>query len=189
MILGIDTGMGTCGWALLDERTCTFVDLGVVITEAIDDKITLDRARRCSKQAAVLASKAPGCSTVVVEQMSFPGGKPCRCCKRRSGAKQVVPIALSWGIVLGINAMCEPRPRLLTISPQRWQRAVLPNAGKRVDYDELSRHAAKFILSKHTRASVALECIPKSDRSHAIDAAMIALVGALRPRDCDEITA
>lgn len=188
-ILGLDTGMATLGWSLLDERTCSFLDMGVVITEPVDEKVTLDRARRSSIGAQVIAEKAPGCHTIVVEQMSFPGGKPCRCCKRRSGPKQVIPIALSWGIVIGIVAMMNPRPRLLTISPQRWQRMVCPNAGKSVDYDELAHIAAKFILHKHPLAAPALERIPKRHRNHAIDGSMIALAGALRPNQCDEVSA
>lgn len=189
MILGIDTGMRTLGWSLLDERTCSFLDLGTVETEPLDEKVTLDRARRSSTGARVIAEKAPGCSLIVVEQMSFPGGKPCRCCKRRSGPKQVVPIALSWGVVLGIVAMMNPRPRLLTIAPQRWQRMVQPNAGRKVDYSELARTAAKYILTKHPRAATSLLTIPKSLREHAIDASMIALAGALRPHACDEVSA
>lgn len=179
MILGLDTGMATCGWALLDDSKTSFVDLGVVITKVLNPKdLTLERARRMNTQANVVAEKAAGCHTVVVEQMSFP-----------PGANAKIAIALSWGVVLGIVTMLDPRPRLITIAPQKWQRTVLPNAGKKVDYDELSRVAAKFILSKHPRAAVALQSIPKSHRSHAIDAAMLALVGALRPRDCDAVAA
>lgn len=177
MILGVDTGMATFGWALLDERACRFVDLGVVVTKPLGDKVTLDRARRCVAQSRVLAEKAPGCSTVVVEQMSFPPG----------GANAMVPIALSWGVVLGVIANVTPRPRLLTIAPQRWQREVLPRSGGRVDYDDLAERAAAFILSKHPRAARALELITPSARSHAIDAAMLALVGALRPGACSEV--
>jgi hypothetical protein len=189
MILGIDTGMRTVGWSLLDERTCSFRDLGTVETEPMDEHVTIDRARRSSIGAKVIAEKAPGCSLIVVEQMSFPGGKPCRICKRRCGPKQVVPIALSWGVVLGIVAMLDPQPRLLTISPQRWQRMVQPNAGRKVDYGELSRAAAKFILTKHPRAAMSLLKIPNGLREHAIDASMIALAGALRPHACDEVSA
>ena len=180
MILGVDTGMATCGWALLDEKTCSFVDLGVVLTKPLKGgRVTLDRARRCNVQARVLAEKAVGCTTVVVEQMSFPPG----------GANAMVPIALSWGVVLGLVAMLDPRPRLLTIAPQRWQREVLPNAGKSVDYDELARQASLFIARRHPRAWAALERIPRSQQNHALDAAMLALVGALHPARCEAIAA
>jgi hypothetical protein len=178
MILGVDTGLATFGWALLDERACSFVDLGVVITKKLPGaKVTLDRARRCTAQAAAIAERARGCSTIVVEQMSFPPG----------GANAMVPIALSWGVVLGIAAMLDPRPRLLTIAPQRWQREVLPNAGRAVDYDELARAAGEHLLSRHPRARDALRRIPEGRRNHAVDAAMIALCGALRPQRCEGV--
>jgi hypothetical protein len=180
VILGIDTGIATCGWALLDERMCSFVDLGVLVQPPSEGKtITLDRLHRSNVLAKVISKHAPGCSTIVVEQLSL--GMP--------GAIAKLNVGLSWGVVLGVVAMLDPRPRLLTISPQRWQRVVLPNTGKKVDYDELSHTAAKFILSKHPRAATALESIPKRDRSHAIDAAMLALVGALRPKECGELAA
>jgi len=180
LILGIDTGLATCGWALLDERSRRFVDVGVVVTKKLEGgKVTLDRARRINVQAAVLAEKAKGCSVIVVERMSFPPG----------GANAMVPIALSWGLVLGLVAMLDPRPRLLTIAPQRWQREVMPNAGKSVDYDELAARAAQHILANHPSAAARFEKMPRSRWSHAIDAAMIALVAALRPRRCEEIAA
>lgn len=181
MILGVDTGMGTGGWALLDEKTCSFHDLGVVLTKKSKKaSISLDRARRMTVQAAVLASKAKAVdlTMIVVEQMSFPPG----------GVKAAAPILLSWGALLGIVAMMDPQPRLLTIAPQRWQREVLPNAGKAVDYDELADAAARHILQRHPRAAAKLEAIPEKHRNHAIDAAMIALVGALRPQRCERIS-
>jgi hypothetical protein len=181
MILGIDTGLATCGWALLDETTRRFVDLGVVITKpAKDALVTLDRARRLTVSAKILAEKAPGCSMVVVERMSFPPG---------AGMAAAVPIALSWGAVVGVISMMSPRPELLTVSPQRWQREILPNAGKQVDYDELARNAAAYILANHPAAAKALRAIKEAHRNHAIDAAMLALMGALRPGRCERIAA
>ncbi|HEY1814880.1 MAG TPA: hypothetical protein VGG74_21180 [Kofleriaceae bacterium] len=181
MILGIDTGLATFGWALLDDTACSFVDLGVVITKPVegDRAVTLDRAARANAQAVVIAERAKGCHTIVVERMSFPPG----------GANALVPIALSWGVAIGVIATLAPRPRLLTIAPQRWQREVLPNAGKQVDYDELAHNAATYLLANHPRASEKLRAIKKVDRNHAIDAAMLALVGALMPAKCERIEA
>lgn len=183
MILGIDTGMATCGWALLDEKAKSFVDLGVVLTKPIKGgAVTLDRARRCNVQAGVLAEKLQnhGVSTIVVERMSFPPG----------GANAMVPIALSWGVVLGLVAMLDPKPRLLTIAPQRWQREILPSAGKAVDYDVLARRAAQFLLSRHPNAARRLtDDIPRAHWSHAIDASMLALIGWLASHRCEAIAA
>jgi len=181
MILGLDTGMRTCGWAQLDETRCEFIDLGVVIQPKRDDEartITLERERRANLQAQVIAKKAPGCGLIAVEQMSLP---------RAGGVQAAVSIALSWGIVLGVVALLEPRPKLLTVAPQRWQREVVPYAGRQVDYGELAEAAAAHILRRHPRAHAALMRIPASHRSHALDAAMIALVAALRPHRCDEV--
>lgn len=175
MILGIDTGIATCGWALLDPKRCSFEDLGVVTQAKLKgEKITLDRARRGNVQAQVLAEKAPGCTLIVVEQMSL--GVP--------GAIAKLSIGMSWGVILGIVAMMDPRPELLTIPPQRWQREVLPNAGKSVDYDQLARAAAAYILRNHPKAAKALRAIPEKQRNHALDAAMIALCGFLRRDRC-----
>lgn len=180
MILGIDGGLATCGWALLDEGNCEFIDLGVIVQKKRENgarTMTLERARRITVQAQVIAQKVPGVSRIVVEQMSFPPG----------GANAIVPIALGWGALLGIVAMLDPRPRLLTLSPQRWQREVVPYAGKQVDYEDIAEAAAAHLLRRHPRAHSALMRIPPSHRSHALDAAMIALVGALRPHRCDEV--
>ena len=183
MILGLDTGTATCGWALLDDARCEFVDLGVVVQPKRDEArtATLERERRAHNQARVITSKAPGCSTVVVEQLSLGIRGKIAC----------LSVGLSWGIILGsvaqLEALGHPRPRLLTIAPQRWQREVLPSAEGEVDYEELARRAAAHLLRRHPRASAALERIPAKHRNHAIDAAMIALVGALRPHRCDAV--
>jgi Holliday junction resolvasome RuvABC endonuclease subunit len=184
VILGIDTGLATCGWALLDEQTKSFVDLGVVISPPMDERVTLDRARRCNKQASVLAEKVRGVSCVVVERMSFPQDG-----KGRALVNACVPISLSWGVVLGLVAMLDPKPRLLTIAPQRWQREVLPNTGRSVDYELLAQRAAEHILKFHPLVAAKLLALKQAERSHAIDAAMIALCGALRPHRCEEIAA
>jgi hypothetical protein len=100
-------------------------------------------------------------------------------------------MGLSWGIILGavaqLAALGHPRPRLITIAPQRWQREVLPSAEGQVDYEELARRAGAHLLRRHVRASAALERIPDKHKNHAIDAAMVALVAALRPHRCDAI--
>lgn len=178
MILGIDTGIATCGWALLDEAKCSFVDLGVVIQKPIEgEKITLDRVRRSAAIAQVLAKHAPGCTKIVVESLSL--GMP--------GAIAKLSVGLSWGVILGIVAMLDPAPELLTIPPQRWQREVLPHAGKQVSYDELATAAGAYILRNHPKAAKALGAIKEKNRNHAIDAAMIALCGSLRSSRCDRV--
>lgn len=180
MILGLDTGLKTCGWALLDERRCSFLDLGVVIQpqkKHLARTVTLERARRANIQAGIIAAKAPGCSTVVVEQLSMGVG----------GRIAQVSIGISWGIVLGVVATLPERPRLLTIAPQVWQREVCPSVKGKVDYETLATAVGWHILKRHPLAAEALRKIDDDHKQHAIDAAMIALVGALRPHRCDEV--
>jgi hypothetical protein len=178
MILGVDSGLATFGWALLDDSCCSFVDLGVVIAPKTDDPVTLDRARRCVPHSRLLAKKAQGVSVIVVERMSFPPG---------AGMNAAVPIALSWGVVIGVHAMLEPSPKLLTIAPQRWQREVLPHAGRAIDYAELAYVAGQHLLRRHPKAWSMLQRIDEKHHNHAIDAAMIALVAALRPHRCEVV--
>ncbi len=178
MILGVDTGVATCGWALLDETKCAFVDLGVLIQKPLaGEKITLDRIKRSNALAQVLARHAPGCQTIAVESLNL--GMP--------GAIAKLSVGLAWGVVLGIAATLDPSPRLLTIPPQRWQREVAPHAGKKVNYDELATAAGAYILRNHPRAAKALNAIKPEHQNHAIDAAMIALCAHLRPSKCEVI--
>lgn len=180
MILGVDTGIATCGWAKLDEKTCSFVDLGVLIQPPIEgEKVTLDRIRRSCALGHVLARQAPGCDVVAVEALNL--GMP--------GAIGKLMVGLAWGVVIGVVSMIDPSPSLMTIRPQTWQREVLPHApkGKPIDYDELATAAGAYILRNHPRAAKKLEAIDPKHRNHAIDGAMIALCAALRPGRMDRV--
>jgi hypothetical protein len=172
VILGLNIAAARCGWALLDEQTCSFQDLGVVAPHRFKGQtVTLDRARAGSLHAQVLAAKAPGCTAIVVEQLSL---------EALDQAEQLA-LGMSWGIVLGVIATMEPAPSLFSIPAGRWQREVLPNAptGREIDA-ELARAAAAHILRSHPKAAKALRAIADADRPHAMTAAMIALCGFLR---------
>jgi hypothetical protein len=171
VILGLDVDAARCGWALLDEQTCSFLDLGVVAPHRFRGAtVTLDRVRAGSHYAQVVASKAPGCAAVVVEQLALES----------MSSDDRLAIGVSWGIVLGAIATVEPAPALLSIPAGRWQREVLPNAvGRDVD-PKLARAAAAHILRSHPKATKALKGIAEADRVHAMNAAMIALTGFLR---------
>jgi hypothetical protein len=173
MILGINTVGVYTGWALLDEVRCSFVDLGVSRSKPIPGaEMTLAIARDATAQAKVIAAKAPGCTTIVVERLGIDAALA----------------GLSWGVVLGVAATFETMPRLLTISPQQWQREVLPStATDEIDYDALATKAGGFVLSRHPRAARALRKVAKPQHGVAIAAAMLALVGALRPARCERI--
>lgn len=187
MILGIDTGLATCGWALFSPEQRRFTGLGVIELPKSSRKVhaNVERVQRAAKQANEVrdildgpAFMAGGELTVVVEQMSFGGG-----------ANSIAPIALSWGIVLGLIARQQHSTRLLTIAPQRWQRLVQPAAKRKVNYPKLERAMTGYLDKSSHEAFVALQVLPRSKRNHAIDACALALVGALRPHECEEVRA
>jgi hypothetical protein len=176
MILGLDTGVATLGWALYDEQRRLITDLGVSLAHRDTDvPMRLDQAQRSVAQAKVIANKAPGCSSIVIEAMAFP-----------PSSSHAITTGLSWGVVVGIACMIRPMPKLLTIHPRKWQYEIF---GRRADYEEVSSAATAHIRARHPAAFVALERIPDKQRSHAIDAAMMAMCAGMRERRCDELDA
>lgn len=175
MITGLDTGTETFGWAQLDERTCTLLDLGVIVQKRSPNvPLQLDRAERALVQAAEVTQHVRGAHTVVIEAMSFGGG-----------IASIAPIALSYGVALGIAASAPEPPRVLTIAPQRWQRAIVRDAGKKVSYERVQAEVERFVRApKNANAALKLASIAPKQRNHAIDAIALAVVGALAPRAC-----
>lgn len=175
MITGLDTGTETFGWAQLDEGTRTLLDLGVIIQHRSPNvPLQLDRAERALVQASEVVQRVRGSHTLVIEAMSFGGG-----------VKSIAPIALSFGVALGIAASSAEPPRVLTIAPQRWQREILPDTGKRVDYARVAAQVERFVHTpRNANAAAKLAAIPDRHRNHALDAVALALIGALRPRAC-----
>lgn len=167
MILGLDIRSTICGWSLLDETSSSFVGLGVhaVGRAPRPDRSTLSQVDRGHGLARVLAVRAPGCSTVVVERW-IPEALP------------ELDVGLAWGTVLGVVATLAPRPRLLTVEPYRWQREVL--LGQRSAGEDRAYANAAYLLRGHPKAEDSLRRMPLRDREPAIAAAMIALHAALR---------
>lgn len=167
MILGLDLRAGVCGWSLLDEASSSFVGLGVHAFGRVGrlQETTVTHLDRTHGLARVLAARAPGCAAIVVERW----------------VPELVPefdIGLAWGAVLGVAAMMDPRPRLLTLDPMRWQREVL--LGSRQSTDDVAYGRAAYVLRGHPRADAALRAMPVRAREPAVAAAMIALYGTLR---------
>jgi hypothetical protein len=172
VIGGVDTGMGTCGWARFDEHARRFVGIGAIATDKADGKQkTDDQGDRIDLVADVLEESLRGCDVIVVERMSF------------ASAASIAPIALCFGVVIGIARSMRPRPRVLTVKPQVWQRAVQPTAGKRVDYDELEREVDAFVR-RDPACALMLDLIDPKLRNHALDAGAMALMGAFRLNQC-----
>jgi hypothetical protein len=81
---------------------------------------------------------------------------------------------LPWGVLVGLAVML--RAELLEVPAKVWQRAVLPTAAKKVDYDDLARELTAFATGQ---AEQDLLRVPRPERTHALDAVGIGLFVAL----------
>jgi hypothetical protein len=167
LILGLELRANVCGWSLLDEAASSFVGLGVHTFGRVGrvQETTVTRLDRVHGLAHVLAARAPGCVAIVLERW----------------VPELVPeldIGLAWGSVLGVAAMMNPRPRLVTLDPHRWQREVL--LGSRESGVDVAYGRAAYVLRGHPRADAALRAMPMREREPAVAAGMIALYGTLR---------
>lgn len=171
MILGVDTGNRTFGWARFDHAKRRFDGIGAMELE--NNKAlqkTDDQGDRVITIGGVLTEKIVGCDIVVVERMSFPPGG-------------MVPIALGFAVTVGVARACLDRPAVYTVKPQTWQRAVLPGSGKKVDYVELERVVGEYVR-RNPETAIELDSLPPKLRNHALDAAAIAMMGAFRLHEC-----
>lgn len=174
MILGIRTDTLACGWALLDEQARSFVEVGAHAQKMPKgEAITLGGIHRTEALAKVIASKAIGCSAIVVDHAA--------------GELSQISVGLPWGILIGVASMLDPRPRLLTVARERWQRIVMPTADRRSDLASLATAAGAHLLKRHPRALATLERTATRHKEHAIDAALIAMCGAFHAGLCDPI--
>src|SRR5207253_3029561 len=94
MILAVDPGIASCGWAVVRPRTGRVLDLGVLISKPAQgvDKST-DRARRIAWMASDLADVVEkyDCDGIAAEQMLFHG-------KINAVVSQLLP----WCALLGL---------------------------------------------------------------------------------------
>jgi hypothetical protein len=177
VILGVDPGLATCGWAVLDHAG-RVADLGVVLQgpdAELDEAVC--RARRANVQAAALHAVAVryGCTVIGCEAMSF-GGPP------KARFAMAISVGLSWGGVSAIATAlgCE----LYSVPPKVWERAVQPTTTRKVDYPKLEAALSRYV-SEHARESLA--AISKATRNHALDAVGIGMFVALRREQADRI--
>lgn len=174
MILAVDPGLATCGWAVVAPSTGEVVDLGVVISPSDPDADdTVDRARREAKQCAALleVARRHRVTRIVAESVSL-GGPP------RARLPMALSLSLSWGglCMLAIALGAE----LLEVKPKVWQHQCAPGL-KRIDYDKLFA-AIAAVLRCNPDLTKLLRSIAESDRNHALDACGIGFVGALMPQ-------
>lgn len=178
MILAIDPGLATCGWAVVTPRTGRVLALGVLLSQP-DAKLdeSTDRARRASVQAIALrqVARSTGCTTIAAEAMSF-GGPP------NARFAMAVSLGLSWGVIAGLAVATGAE--LLEIPPKRWQHAIDPEATT-IDYEVVFRKLSEFVAGA---ASTQLAAIKERHRNHAIDACGIGVFAALMPDATTRIT-
>lgn len=162
MILAVDPGIASCGWAIVRPKTGRVVDLGVWTSDPTDTTKSTDRARRITRLADYLADRIDehDCDAIAAEQMLFHG---------RINA--VVSQLLPWGALLGLAAALDLD--VLEVPAKTWQAAVL---GRLVAYDELKDSLSTFVASQ---AELKLLAIPRGKRTHALDAVGVGLYAAL----------
>jgi Holliday junction resolvasome RuvABC endonuclease subunit len=162
VILAIDPALATCGWAVVTPLSRVQA-LGVITTK-LDDSVSrsTDRARRIRRISSELLDVAidHNVSVIAAESLSFP-----------RGSDGIAAIALCWGAIAMLAASMSAT--LLELEPKVWQRAVLPDSGKKVDYDRLEAALERFVPS-----SAGLDRVKPSLRNHALDAMAIGVYAA-----------
>lgn len=159
MILAVDPGIASCGWAVVRPKTGRVLDLGVLVSKPAEgvDKST-DRARRIAWMADDLADVVEkyDCTAIAAEQMLFHG-------KINAVVSQLLP----WGALLGLAAALDLD--VLEVPAKTWQAAVL---GRVVSYDQLAYELRVFVANQ---AELKLLAIARSQRTHALDAVGVGL--------------
>lgn len=173
-ILGVDPGLATCGWSIVDRKTAQVVALGVILSEraAHRDEST-DRAMRIRAQSVELGAIAArhAVTAIAAEAMSF-GGSP------KARFRMAISLGLSWGSLAALSGALGVE--LLEVPPKTWQHAIVPQTKRRVNYDVVFRQLRTFVQQQ---CPADLVVIRKSDQNHALDATGVALFAALRPRE------
>lgn len=174
MILAVDPGLGTFGWAIVTPRTGAVVACGVLISKP-DPKLGkhADRVRRAERQAEAVDAliTTHRCGLIAAEEMSFAP---------RSSAAAKIGIGLSWGNLIGL-ARARTGRTVFAIPPKTWQRAVVPAAvgeaeRAAIDYARVERELADYVDCRDT----GLLAVAPSNRNHAIDAVGLGVYTAIR---------
>lgn len=167
VILGIDTAIATCGWSVVDPRSCAIVDFGVIETsrDARADKST-DFGRRSAIVSAALKSTiaAHGVRRIAAEQALLYGA-----------TNAVVSQVVTAGALVGLSVALDLE--LVEVVAVEWQRAVLgldPKAKGKVPYERVVSELELLAGSRLLR-------LPKPLRTHALDAIGVGAFAALRP--------
>ena len=180
MILAIDPGLGTCGWAIVAPITGRVIALGLLLSQCDSalDKST-DRCRRIADQAQAIVALArttagdERITAIAAEAMSIAGG-PAR-------YAMAISLGLSWGAIAGVATALGKQ--LVEVPPKVWQHAITPGAGK-IDYGAVEKRLSAFVRGA---AAAQLAAIPMRHRNHALDACGIGVFAALRMSETTRI--
>lgn len=174
MILAIDGGLATFGWAVINPRLAYVEACGVLIQKP-DPKLGVhaDRQRRAGAQAALITSLMARLDfeTFAIEEPSFAP---------RSSASAKIGIGMSWGVAQGLAWAA--RAELRVLPPKVWQRAIIPaepgeNPRAAIPYERVAAALEAYVDLRAT----GLDQIAKGQRNHAMDAIGIGVYAALRP--------
>lgn len=169
MILAVDTGASSLGWALCESG---FVyDCGAELHPPRPGEPMQDSfQRRIKLQAQLIDSLLPRVSAVYVEALSFP-----------RNARAVASVSLCWGALI---SLCHVRHvPIYAVTPKEWQHRLQSHKGK-VDQKRLEGRIVAFLSRYCSRASLSFGRLHPKARPHAADACGIgiAVSGAERER-------
>lgn len=174
MIFAVDGGLATCGWAVVSWHGR--VDALGFFGSKPDPKLTVtaDREARAARLADALGEAMRGheIHTVVAERMSFPP---------RAGHHAIASICLGWGVLTGIAQVLGLG--FCGVAPKTWQRAVVPAAFDEkqtgaIDYEVVYRELERYVTEQP--AAPMLAAIPKSKRSHPLDAVGVGVYASMQ---------
>jgi len=177
MILAVDPGLATCGWAIVTPGSGRIRALGVLVQDRDDRyEVSTCRIRRANEQARVLAElvRVHGVTAIAAEAITLGGPLPVK-------LAMSVGLHLSWGVITAVAV--ERELELLEVPPKVWQHAVQPGR-KKIDYGSLEASMGEHV---GPQVGAQLLAIPKADRNHALDACGIGMLAALRPHEATRI--
>lgn len=187
MILAVDGGIATSGWAIVTPITGAIVELGAVLLPPIagvDE--TTDRAMRAAIQATQLRAVAQRyeragtpIAAIAGEAVSL-GGPP------KARLAMATALNLCWGnlVMLAITRGVD----LLEVRPKLWQHAVQGHSDA-VDYEAIERAVVAHIqgMPGHELSLEQLLAIPQKQRNHPLDACCVGMFAARRRHECARI--
>ena len=182
MILALDPGTASLGWAIVAPRTGHVLELGVVALKPDPDLAkSTDRAARVHVQGVLYRElrRRHQITAIAAEAATF---NPRR-------FTMAVGLCMSIGAHVGFAAAVGVA--LYELPPKLWQHAVLgraPGDRSKVDYDEVERRLIEFI-GRDGRVAEQLAATPKGKRNHARDAVGVGVFTALRPEQATRIGA